>query len=74
MEFITVSQVNKLFNSIFIRLSLSGSFIVLFDSKGNTFDNIQDAAAFARLEFPNRIIELANFEQALQDNAQWDNL
>jgi hypothetical protein len=74
MTALTVTQVNKLVNSIFIRLSISGTFAVLLDSDGQPFDNIQDAATFVRLEFPNRIVGLANFEQAMQGNTQWDNL
>ena len=74
METLTIHQVNNLTSSIFIKKELRGEFVLLRNNDGLCFDFMEEAIDFVRKEFPDKIVQLATFNQALLGNACWDNL
>ena len=74
---ITIQKVEKLTESIFIRfIHISGSFILLTNTQGDSFTDIDEAIEFVRKNesFKEKSIELSTFEQAKLGNGEWDNL
>jgi len=74
---ITIQQVKDLNESIFIRfINISGSFILLTNTQGDSFKELSEAIEFVRKNesFREKQIELATFKQASLGNGQWDNL
>jgi hypothetical protein len=72
----TAKEIQKLAASIFVRFNFEGEFKVLLDENGDSFTDLVDAIDFIRnnKSFKSNQVELTSLDQALINNALWDNL
>lgn len=73
MKALTLREVDTLRNAVFVRLDFKGDFRVLHDAEGNVVTTMSEGKAFVRSFLSDRNVQLSTFEQAMMNNAVWDN-
>ena len=73
MKNLTAQEAQEATQSVWVQFNF-GEFRILEDWNGDTFDSLDLAKDFVRTHFSKISVGLATFEQALMNNAQWDNL
>lgn len=74
MQNLTVNKVKDLTNCIYVQYGFIGEFKPLTDFNGFLFFSIGEAKSFIRKHLNGVYVGLATYEQALMNNAQWDNI
>lgn len=67
-------ELSKLKSLVFVQFNFKGGWVVLKNIEGESITCLGEAKSFLRSNPPDRYWEISQFDQAMMDNAQIDNI